>query len=71
MGKKHSNALDGIKIVYHAYQASQALRSVGNGGGRVLRVVKEAILFILVLAASIGLFLAAASAISYVVRVVN
>lgn len=69
MGEKHGGAWDGIKIVYHAYQASQTFRSLGDGGRRMIHAVNEATLFVIVLSAAIALSWAAASVVSYVVRV--
>jgi hypothetical protein len=68
MRKRRGSYSDGLKIIYHAYQASQALRGSTNAA---LHSLKEAALFVVVLAIAIGLLWTGAVAISYVIRVVN
>jgi hypothetical protein len=71
MGKKRGDFSDGLKFIYHAYQLSQTVGSLRGKGGQMLRAVKEGILFILVLAASVGLLWALILAVEYVFHVVN
>jgi hypothetical protein len=71
MGKRRGNFSDGLKFVYHAYQLSQTAGSLRGKGAQVLLAVKESVLFVLVLAAAVGLLWVATLAIRYVVHLVN
>jgi hypothetical protein len=71
MGKKRGDLSDGLKLIYQAYQLSRTMESVRGKGAQMLLAVKEAILFVLVLAASVGLLWAVTLVVEYILRVVN